>query len=208
MRFILDKTTNEVLGVIESMKTSYLPPMEIGTNSRYFDIDYTINDFEDETIKLIHAEKGNLAGKVATTDFEKTITFSDKEVTKEKAIVVDLKKPKFDKDVAIYAKKAEDSGATVEIEDIGSVIKATIKAGGKVVGDIFLDKWDCCSYIYTRGEVYNRDFYPHYLGFVKLIDYLQKEKKNINSLDMGGFSKEKGINDFKLKFGQEKYVNY
>ena len=191
MRIIYDKKTKEVRGVIQG-QTDFLPEMGVDDNT----------DFIETPTDLGGKE---LLGKILVTK-QGEYSFKDKVPTKERAIVVDLENPKLHKDVATYTKKAEQLGAVVEIDDANARIKASIKVKGKEVGYIFLVKWGCCHYIYQMGKVLDRDFYPHYIGFSKLIEYLKD--KNVKILDMGGYAKDEDINKFKLKFGKEKFVSY
>lgn len=205
MRIIYHKKTNEVIGVVFDRVTSHLPPSYIDENSTYIDIDYDeITVKRHKLAKYLEENQKNLIGKTFIMRGE-DISFIDRKPKQYMdTVFVDIDNPKVHKDVELYSKKGKDLGAEVEVEDIDSVIFAKIVAKDRVVGTIRLEKRGCCTYVYQEGEVIDRDFYPHYVGFAYLIPYL---KGKVKWLDMGGFVKDDpDLTKFKKKWGEEKKV--
>lgn len=203
MRVIYEKESYKVLGVILGRVTSMIPSSKIGDRSSYVDIDYSYKNLDEPIIKYIEEQKENLIGKKIIisknfVDFEDIPT--DKKVTQ---VIIDLDNLHFHKDIEIYSKKAKDKGVIVEIVDNEVRISVFIKKDDTIVGKIELIKESCCKYYYLEGEVYDREYYPHYIGFTEIIKYLQK--KEIKFLNLGEFAYEdtkegKDLNRFKLKW--------
>lgn len=205
MRLIYDKDTKEIKGVIPERVTNMIPPTYAGENTTYIDIDYNHLALRRSVLARTLEEQGsNLIGKTLMQKGD-TFTFKDKRPKQYMdTVLVDLDDPKLDSDVQKYTKKAEEMGAKVEIEDIGSVIVATIKNKDEIVGTIKLVKKGCCMYSYEEGKVMDRSFYPHYIGFSALLKHLFGKAK---WLDMNGFlEKEPGIKTFKKKWGLVKQI--
>jgi hypothetical protein len=171
--------------------TSHLPPTSLG-DTEFVDYDNQKSSERLLSKRFIKTKKG----------------FSVKELKRQTkpTVLLDIKNPKFDKDVEIYVKKAKENGAKVEISDIGRLVNVYIKAEGIEVGKMIFLKKGCCEYIYKMGTVSDRDFYPHYLGLYSFWEYLKDKRKKY--IDLGGMSKDEDLNRFKKKWGEVVDVEY
>lgn len=200
MRLIIDKTTKQILGKEEGAVTSHLPPSAIGDNSEYIDIDYNTKSLKKtKTHQLLDADRGEMLGKKLKR-IGRGYTFEDIPPRFRETVQLDIYKPKFHKDVKIYAQKAREKGAIVNINDGGKNVFVTIDVGDKRVGRMHFIRRSCCTYIYQSGTVIDREYYPHYLGLEAFYEYLKGGK--IRYIDMGGLlPKDEDLNKFKKKFG-------
>jgi len=207
MRIIYNKTTNKVTGIIAERVTDFIPATFSGEDSTYIDISYNNNGLKRSSLARVLEKEGvNLIGKIIHIDGKKVWFEEAGEKQYQETVMVNIDNPKLHKDVEIYSKKGRDKGATVEIEDITSVIMVKIKDKDRVVGVIRLQKRGCCTYVYQEGNVIDRDFYPHYVGFESIIKYL---KGKVKWLDMGGLlskGKDDDLNKFKKKWGETKLI--
>lgn len=186
MRIIFDKKTKEIVGVIKDLRTSHLPPSKLG-NTDF--IDYDGKTLKEDILnkRFIKTKNGFKAKKI---------------VNKTKpTIIIDINKPNFHKDVDIYVKKAKEKGAGVEISGSEKNRMVYIKANNIEVGRMMFLKVGCCEYIYKFGLVFDRDYFPHYIGLYSFYEFLKGKAKYIN---LGGLSKDKNLNRFKKKWGNIK----
>lgn len=190
MRIIYNKKSKEIVGVIKDLVTSHLPPTSLG------DTDYV--DYDGEM------PKEDLLSKrfIKTKD-----GFEVEEIKRptKPTVLLDIRNPKFDKDVDIYVKKAKEKGAIVEIGGNDNIRLVHIKFDGIEVGRMMFLKLGCCKYFYKSGIVFDRDYYPHYLGLYSFYEFLKGKKKFI---DLGGLSKDEDLNKFKKKWGKVVDVEY
>ena len=207
MRIIYHKANFHVIGVIPERITSELPPSHFGEDTLHVDLDYTHEDLlTSELAQYLEANQNSLIEKVITFGADGKISFVDKpKLQFVKTILVDVQNPQLDRTVRVYTDRAITMGVIVEIDDIDTVILAKIKnKDGKEVGYIRLVKRMCCTYLYEEGEVYDREYFPHYIGFSKLIEHI---KPKVKWLDLGGFvSTDEELNRFKRKWGTEEYT--
>lgn len=208
MRIIYDTTTFHVKGTIPERVTAHIPPSFLGENTACIDIDYTQAQLEQKLPLAVYLEehKNDLLTKVIHIGEGTDITFTDIPKPQQvKTMIVDLDNPVLDPSVKKYAERAKDAGATVKIDELPTAMLVRIFGkAGEEVGNIRLSKHGCCTWLYDTGEVYNRDYYPHYIGFYELITYLHRKAKY---LDMGGFvNKDHELNRFKRKWGEEGYT--
>jgi hypothetical protein len=190
MRIIYNKKTKEIVGVIKDLVTSHLPPTSLG------DTEY--EDFDNYKL-----EENLLSKKFIKTKGG----FKAEEIIKptKPTVLLDIKNPKFDKDVEIYVKKAKEKGAVVEIGGNEGMRVVHIRAEGIEVGRMLFLKVGCCKYFYKSGIVFDRDYYPHYLGLYSFYEFLKNKKRWI---DLGGLSKDEDLNKFKKKWGEVVDVEY
>lgn len=203
MRFIFNKTSNEIIGVIEERITSTLPPTFVDNNSDYIDVDYdeeALNK-KNELALSLEKSKGSFLGRTIIVD-RGSLRFKDKpEEKKTPTVIIDTMSPEFHKDVRTYAKKAEKLGATVEINDSGTYLTVVIKARKKTVGKMRFIRRGCCQYLYQEGKVFDRTYTPHYIGLLKVAEYLKVQK--VRQIDLGGLSEsDEELNTFKKKWGK------
>lgn len=206
MRIIYKRATGDVIGIIGDRITSFIPPSAVGDDTTYVDIDYSQDtlDKKHPLATYLEENRDNLLKKIISIDENNQVSFTDKPEKKEiRTVLIDVDAPTLHKDCEIYSKKGVEMGATVGIEEVGDVIQATINAEGESVGMIRLEKRGRCTYLYTEGRVYKREYFPHYVGFMELIKYLFGKARFI---DMGGFVKnDEDLNRFKRKWGREDF---
>jgi hypothetical protein len=191
MRIIYNKKTKEIVGVIKDLVTSHLPPTSLG-DTEYKDFDNKKLDDDLLRKRFIKTKKG----------------FKIKEFKRptKPTVLLDIRNPKFDKDVEIYVKKAKEKGAKVIISENRKMTMVYIKTDNVEVGRMMFLKKGCCEYVYKNGIVFNRNYYPHYLGLYSFWEYLKDKRKKY--VDLGGMSKDEGLNRFKKKWGEVVDVEY
>jgi hypothetical protein len=205
MRLILEKKTKKVIGIIEDNITSHLPNSKIG-NSTFIDIDFNEKELKKNKIYQ-ELKKTKVLGKKFIKKGSK-ISFEEIEPRLIDVVHLDIQKPIFHKDIKIYTKKAIKKGAIVKINDGGKNVFITIEAKNKEIGRMHFIRKNCCSYFYQTGQVFDREYYPHYLGMYKFYEYLKD--KNIKYINLGGLTKnDEDLNRFKKKWGKvfkERYI--
>lgn len=203
MRIFLDKNTSEIIGINKERVTSILPPSYIGNNSIYIDFDIDdrfLNDENNAAIKKLYKKRNALLGKKL---YVKGKNFLIKKIKRETwpTVMIDIDNPDFHKDITLYTQKAIDMGVKVEISDIMDRIDVKILANQEIVGKMLFIRKNCCTYLYQDGKVYNRKYYPHYIGMLSVYNYLKK--KGFKKIDLGGLlKKDGGLNRFKKKWGK------
>ncbi len=211
MRIIYETKTGKIRGVIADRVTSHIPPSSIGKGTDSVDIDYGDEAIvRDPLVKLIDREKSGLLRKRIilpegnSNNRIKDIQFEDlpEPEVKRWTVIVDTLHPKFHKDVGIYYKKALEKGAKSEIDHSGELINVTVRGGGDVVGTATFRQEKPCCFVYYKGKVFNRDYYPHYVALYDVIKYLAGILAD--RLDLGGMvTNDEGLNEFKRKWGKE-----
>ncbi len=197
MRLITNKTTGEIVGIIPDNSTSHLPPSSVDENTEFIDVDCS-DGVKTKTAELFRKERHNLLGKKLTRK-GRGFGFNKMVHKIHPTVLIRVKNPKFHKDVSIYVKKAEEKGAYVEFVDNKTMTIVYIRVNKEEVGKMIFVRQGCCTYLYQSGTVFNRDYYPHYLGLYKFWELV---KDRVSYIDMGGLTKtDKGLNDFKKKWG-------